>query len=681
MASPVASERNVPLLLGIDTGGTFTDAVVMDGDATSVIAKAKVPTTHHDLVQGVTAAIDSVLGEGSGGAFDPASIGLVSVSTTLATNALVEGHGEPACLVLAGFGKTELERLQTSLSEAGLRTADLDSGNTDSKKAADALLVPVAGGHDALGDELAGIDEAVIATVAADTKDRVTAYAVATQFSVRNPSHEQAIAAVLTSTTGHPVTRSHELSARLDGPRRAITALLNARLIGMVARLQHAVRAALDGAAITAPLMMVRGDGSLVSAELLARRPIETILSGPAASVVGAQFLATDGHTAGPHGSPAKPGRAIVVDIGGTTTDIASIVDGRPEITADGASVAGYHTMVEAIDITTSGLGGDSEVRVDTGDTAFGLGPTRAIPLSCLAGSHPDIVDALARELASPTSRGQGRLTLSAEGVPVGEEPTNVGPDARISTFTPTDAAVVLGWVEAKPIEREAATLGAELLARRSDPRGKKLADSAAAFAELVTDHLIARSAALVVAAARRADQLDANPSLPPSDEILAAGLRHHRGFLSIDVAVDAVLVAVGAAASAYYPEVADRIGARLVAPQHGDVANAVGAAVGPVRVEAQLTITRPRAGRYEVHGAISTIDPGCVYRTLDDAKVAALEALTAEVVEMAVAAGAKPDTLEVVDRWRATTAMVAGRELLVDATLTVVATGRPKLG
>src|SRR5690606_9164098 len=132
-------------------------------------------------------------------------------------------------------------------------------------------------------------------------------------------------------------------------PRRAVTAALNARLTGMIAGLIAGAEAMLAARGIRAPLMLVRGDGSLVAAGFARARPIETILSGPAASLVGAAHL-------------TGLSDAVVSDIGGTTTDIGLLGASRPAVAAEGASVGGYRTMVQAVDMSTHGLGGDSEV-------------------------------------------------------------------------------------------------------------------------------------------------------------------------------------------------------------------------------------------------------------------------------------------------------------------------------
>jgi N-methylhydantoinase A/oxoprolinase/acetone carboxylase beta subunit len=179
---------------------------------------------------------------------------------------------------------------------------------------------------------------------------------------------------LVTEITGKPVSCSHHLSARLNGPKRSLTAVLNARLIGLIDRLITRARSRLRELGVTAPLMVVRGDGALISAEFALERPIETILSGPAASIVGARWM-----------TGARD--ALVSDIGGTTTDIALLRDGRPAIDPDGARVGAYRTMVEAVAMRTTGLGGDSEVHFVTEGLRSGLrlGPRRVLPTALIA--------------------------------------------------------------------------------------------------------------------------------------------------------------------------------------------------------------------------------------------------------------------------------------------------------
>jgi N-methylhydantoinase A/oxoprolinase/acetone carboxylase beta subunit len=338
------------LLLGIDTGGTFTDAVVYDEANATVVATAKSPTTHHDLSIGISGAIDAAL---AAAAVPPSRIELVSLSTTLATNALVEGMGRPVAAIIIGFDEAVIER----------------NGLAEALAGDPAIFLP--GGHDPHGSQADALDLDELERRVRAVADDVDGFAVMAQFSVRNPEHELAATALVRRITGKPVTMSHVLSAKLNGPKRAVTAILNARLIPIIDNLVETTLRTLTERGVGAPLMVVRGDGSLVSAEFVRERPIETILSGPAASLVGAAHL-------------TGLADAIISDIGGTTTDIAVLRNGIPLVSHEGATVGGHRTMVSAVAMHTHGLGGDSQVHHD--DRAQGavviVGPRRVIPVS-----------------------------------------------------------------------------------------------------------------------------------------------------------------------------------------------------------------------------------------------------------------------------------------------------------
>ncbi|HUA89705.1 MAG TPA: hydantoinase/oxoprolinase family protein, partial [Steroidobacteraceae bacterium] len=330
-AQPDPSCASSEIWIGFDTGGTFTDAVALDGER-RVIATAKSLTTHWDLSLGLAGAIRAVLQR-----LPPSctrqQISLVSVSTTLATNAVVENRFSPICTLLIGFDERMVER-------SGLRR---ESGGA---------LVRLQGGHDATGLEAEPLDEGAIERAVREFAPKVEAFAVASMFSVRNPAHERRARELIRAWCGKPVTCSYELSSQLDAPKRALTAALNARLTPQIAQLLAALRAVLAQEAITAPVMMVKGDGTLMRAEVALEYPVETVLSGPAASVVGAGFLSGLRDFA-------------VSDMGGTTTDVAVVSEGRPVVRAEGAVIGGWRTMVQAIDVRTCGLGGDSEVHFD----------------------------------------------------------------------------------------------------------------------------------------------------------------------------------------------------------------------------------------------------------------------------------------------------------------------------
>jgi N-methylhydantoinase A/oxoprolinase/acetone carboxylase beta subunit len=248
------------VLLGVDTGGTYTDAVLLDEGETRVLAKAKALTTRPDLAGGVGAAIDAVLAEAG---VAPSDVAMVALSTTLATNALVEGQGGRVALLALGFDAADLER----------------DGLPDAMRGDPVLAV--AGGHDHAGNEAAPLDLAALEAGLAGLPDGLDGLAVAARFATRNPAHERAARDLARRLTGLPVTCSHELSSALGGPRRALTAVLNARLVGLIERLIRACEGHLAARGIRAPLMVVRGDGALMAAAVAHEKPIETILSAP----------------------------------------------------------------------------------------------------------------------------------------------------------------------------------------------------------------------------------------------------------------------------------------------------------------------------------------------------------------------------------------------------------------
>ncbi|MEY8841777.1 hydantoinase/oxoprolinase N-terminal domain-containing protein, partial [Cribrihabitans sp. XS_ASV171] len=373
------------LALGVDTGGTYTDAVLVRDEA-EVVASAKALTTRQDLALGVGAAVRAVLAQAGVGA---AEVALASLSTTLATNALVEGQGGRVAFVYIGFREGDLDR----------------HGLAEALKGDPALVI--GGGHTHAGGEAAPLEVERLRAFL-ETVSGVSGYAVAAQFATRNPAHELEAARIIAEVTGRPVTCSHQLSARLNGPKRAVTAVLNARLIGMIDRLIGRAQDVLREIGVTAPMMVVRGDGALMSAEQARERPIETILSGPAASIVGARWL-------------TGLEDALVSDIGGTTTDVALIRGGKPAIDPAGARVGGFRTMVEAVAMRTHGLGGDSQVHVQTEGLRGGvfLGPRRVLPVSLIAVEAPEVVHATLDEQLRATVPGEhdARFARAVPGV------------------------------------------------------------------------------------------------------------------------------------------------------------------------------------------------------------------------------------------------------------------------
>ncbi|RUW71118.1 hydantoinase/oxoprolinase family protein, partial [Mesorhizobium sp. M4B.F.Ca.ET.049.02.1.2] len=656
--------KPIPLFLGIDTGGTYTDAVLWaeeGGPKGKVLAKAKALTTRHDLAVGISGAVDAVL-EKSG--TDPTAIKLVSMSTTLATNALVEGQGGRVALVMIGFSEADLAR-------DGLKTAL----GTDP-------VVFCPGGHDVHGNaaklDLSGLEAAL-----PELGRSVSGFAVCAYFATRNPAHEVTARDLIREKTGLPVTASHELSAKLGGPRRALTTLLNARLISMIDRLVAATEGFLDARGIAAPLMVVRGDGALVSAAFARQRPIETILSGPAASLVGARHM-------------TGLDDAVVSDIGGTTTDVAVLDSGRPRLDPEGATVGGFRTMVEAVAMRTFGLGGDSEVALEDGalNPKILLGPRRLVPLALAGMAHGEAVTSeLERQLRAPNpGRMDGRFAVRT-GVPDRLAAGLTAPEAKlyeaigatplaldrllssnaqnatlnrlvarglvhICGFTPSDAAHVLG----KQANWHAATarLGAELFARKRDGRGQSIAATPEALAERVLVTLTRWSAEYILETAFTEDGLDGAAAV--AHALVQRAVDAHPGIARLSVALDRPVIGLGASAPLHYAGLPRLVGNGCVVPDDTDVANALGAVVGQVRVSAEARISQPKEGLFRLASGQTVRD------FTDEAKaIAAAEAdVRAIVAERAKEAGTDNAEIDVATELKVST--VESQRMFIEA-------------
>lgn len=661
-------------LLGVDTGGTYTDAVILDEASDTVIATAKALTTRPDLAPGVAAAIDAAIAQA---AVLPANIAMVSLSTTLATNALVEGQGGRVALISIGFDEADLGR--AGLAEAMRRDP----------------VIRLKGGHDHGGAEAAPLDLQALQAGLDALDAGVTGFAVAASFATRNPAHEAAVRDVIQNVTGKPVTCSHELSSALGGPKRALTAVLNARLIGMIDGLITACEVHLRILGISARLMVVRGDGALISADLAREKPIETILSGPAASIAGARWLT--GET-----------DALVSDIGGTTTDVCLLRDGRPQIDPQGARVGSFRTMVEAVAMRTTGLGGDSAVHIVSGlKPGLELGPRRLMPISLVAQQFPELVhNALDRAVAQdlPAVDGGQFVVPLWQDMPAGLDPREAAVAARLAQgpcrlgdavqtrmerpalnrladrglvilagVTPSDAAHVAGLAAAW--DAAAAQKALTLFARNRTGAGQPIAPDAQALAAMIIDQLRAQTTDCLLRAGFAEDRRAwDDPAGLAQHPLTVAGLDHHAGIVQMQLSLGVPVIGLGASAHVYYSPVGARLGTRMVLPEHGAVANAIGAVVGQVQMQASGTVTAAQAGAFAVHL------PDQVQSYADkDAALAALETALTDIVR-AKARAAGVDDMRVSVTRDIKQAEVEGQPLFIEATLRAVASGRPRI-
>ena len=664
------------LVIGLDTGGTYTDAALLDAAGGRVLATGKFLTTRDDLSIGLGEAIAKILQAFDGPASD---IGMVSLSTTLATNAVVEGVGGRVGLFMIGFDDKALER------------ADL------ARAIGQDPVAFITGGHRADGGQRDPLNSAALAKTASVMAADVSAFAVAAHFATRNPAHEIAARDILRDTTGLPVTCSHELSSALGGPRRALTAVLNARLVNLLDQLIAATKFIMKQQGLACPLMVVKGDGSLLESGFARTRPVETVLSGPAASLSGAAFLAgTDS--------------ALVADIGGTTTDIAFLHNGAPRLKSEGAYVGGWQTMVEAAEIRTCGLGGDSEVtHVARGRiSGLNLGPRRAVPLSLMALTHPQIKQQMQAQLDLPVptiTDGRFVFPIMPDGVPdwltrsesrLAEKALCSGPSAvsdlaatqlalgavdrligrgllGLATFTPTDATHLTG--DFTRFDSNAAWLGAKLMARQRNGLGNPTAVDAKTLASMTLAELHRRSAIALMDAALA--HQGAGENMVSQNPLLIKSITKKADedtLVTISMRLGTKLAALGASAATHYPHIASFLGVDLTVPIHAEVAGAVGAAVGSVRQRVMITVTQPTEGKFRVHLPQGPADFSIMDEALDKARKAAKELATSR----ALSAGANAVKVETTERIKMVP-LAPNKDMFIEATIQAAATGFPK--
>ncbi len=665
------TEGQMSILLGIDTGGTYTDAVLMD-DEKGILATAKALTTKHELSVGIREAVEAVLPN------PPVEISMVSLSTTLATNAVVEGQGSPVGSLLLGYDPE-------TLHDVGIESIVARDN-----------IVFLEGGHTGTGEEMAPLDMVGAEEAITRLAPRVSAFAVSGFFGVRNPTHELRVRRLVRDLTGLPVTCGHELTTHLNAPRRALTVAMNARLISLLSELVQTVRDMLRSKGIRAPLMVVKGDGSLMEADMALERPVETILSGPAASVVGACFL-TDARD------------SFVVDMGGTTTDIAAMQQGLPVLNEKGVRVGNWDIMVEAIDVRTTGLGGDSETLCD-GAEGLTVGPRRVIPLSLLAEQEPAALEILRRQMDCPMDPDQGRfvrkqrhMTGNSLTLTPGQQEVwdLIGDDSvalidllarvkipplyrryldelmeqgllALSAFTPTDAVHVLGRYRCWSVE--AAELGAALWARQ-------LGEEPEAFAESVVRQVEVQAGRAILGCALAEEGFETADVRQGVERVMidrALGA-DRGGAFSLSLSLERPVVAIGAPVSNYMPAVTTRMGAELRVPEHAAVANAIGTVAGGVTQTVRLLI-RPveidQAFRVYLTSGTRNFDD------LEEAVACAQAEAEARARDLALRAGADQPRVKV-ERIDRIARGGAGRteEIYMETEVIARAVGRPRMG
>jgi len=577
--------------LGVDAGGTYTDAVLYDFETAEVLAKAKAPTTKWNFTIGISEALEKLPSK------ELSKVSITVVSTTLATNAIVEGGGRKTGLLLMPLGNVPEKQLQHSPSR-------------------------IVGGRLSIdGEELEAVSYEEIRRVAREFIDAnsVEAFAVSGYGSTVNPVHELQIKRIIEEETGLGVCCGHELSDTLNFFVRANTAVLNAGIIPLVEQFIDELETSLDEFDISAPLMIVRGDGSLMSRDKAVSHPVETTLSGPAASIAGARFL-------------SGCDDAVIIDVGGTTSDIGLISGGKIKLAPEGARVGRWHTHVKAVDMSTLGAGGDSRILIENHELK--AGPRRASPFARLV-EHEGWEDAVifieqlhtdyfystaameilvltGRKGDRPLSKGEAkviellrmrpysvkelaaRLTGGLWNILELQKLENAAIIQRFS-LTPTDLFAASGLFRLWPSELSVRMLRLYAVIWGSEPE---------AFSEKVLNTISDNLLQTLVLQELDVPGEDSSKVLSaPSFKALIRNIKDGGRALGFSPSLKTPLIGVGAAAGWLLEKTSELLGASLILPENGDVANAVGAVCSNVIVSRSASVNPAPGGGFTVVG------------------------------------------------------------------------------
>ena len=559
--------------LGIDSGGTYTDSVLIRKSDGKVVCSNKALTTYPDPLEGIKESIDGLDRE------KLKLVTTVSVSTTLATNTILEKTGYPVGLILIGD-----------------YDIPADSGIEN--------YIRIQGGHDSNGDENVSLDLFAVEKFVLEIKGRVSAFAVSSYFSVRNPEHELRVKALIQELTGLPVVCGHELAQSLGAYERGVTAYLNAQLLPVAESFLKTVVSEIERRGLNPKIAMLRCDGSVVSMHEAMKKPIESVFSGPAASLLGASYLS--GHET-----------CSVIDVGGTSTDVSMIYKGLPYLSETGAVVGGWQTRVRALRMETSAMGGDSHIWVQGSN--INIGPGRVIPLCRAAVLYPDFMSTLkkrwipdrlklnehiqATKFFVRTRQEPANLSREEEELLalIGNEPLslkdvywdrNILPSKKVMDslirkrliqaigFTPTDALHVLG--EYTEWNSEASEIGAALLANFI---GTGRHEFCMNVKQLFVRNMAKDLLAFLMEGVDRAE----------IEKVL-------NGNFFSRFKVDIPVVLLGGPVKAYVNELKELIDAEIIVPEYSDVGNAAGALAGKGTKRVEITVrTLYSESRYDL--------------------------------------------------------------------------------
>jgi N-methylhydantoinase A/oxoprolinase/acetone carboxylase beta subunit len=663
--APLKPAAHLKIGLGIDAGGTYTDTVIYDLSAGKTICKSKALTTKWDFTLGIGEAMARLDQEMLG------RIEMVSLSTTLATNAIVEGEGQKVgMIIMPPYGRFDSEDIPYEPKAV------------------------ISGQLEITGKEISPVDEIEVKGIVRRmvAKDEVKAFAVSGYAGAINPAHEQKIKRIIREETGLFVTCGHELSDILNFKTRAHTAMLNARIIPKLAKLLLDLEKVLKNKGIFAPIVVVKGDGTLMSAEMAKERPVETILSGPAASVAGARHL-----------TGLKS--ALVVDMGGTTTDTAALEDGMVSVCLTGSNIGGHKTHVKALEIRTVGLGGDSLIQWDKGQ--FRIGPRRVAPIAWLGTTYPGADRALKfldmhldRHAGSTRDMQILALTGSPDNLVLTPREETVLDLLKTRPFSTDELTKRTGVLFEKSlklerlednfiIQRCGLTLtdllhvkqrfnrwcreSAEIYSRMFSRLTKMdIADMAEHLLEMGVERLTLE---LLKRQLDEETDPEALHTCPVCRTLVKNLLSGGSDQYAVRIDLKRPVVGIGAPIHFFLPRAAEALGAKAILPQDADVANAIGAITSNVVVKRHLRIIPNQEGGFLIEGLAGARH----FQKFNEADTFAREELARMVRDLAWAAGTSSRAVELKTEDQIPTT-ADGKQIFMGRIIHAKLTGQPDI-
>lgn len=579
--------------LGIDTGGTCTDAVLFHMDNRQVLSWGKTQTTKHNLEQGIGTAIGQLDKELL------SQVELVSLSTTLATNACVEGRGGRVKLLFIGVDPKVVE---DTYEKYGFTSTE------------DFLYLP--------GEPKAGMEpdfSHLEAMAQAGEFAGVGGIAISQLFAARNGgAYEEQAKAILEKYYDVPIICAYQLFPDLNAITRGAGAYLNAQLIPLIESFLCAVKEVLKKWQIDAPIYIVRSDGSLMNENFTRKNPVETLLCGPAASALGGAYL-------------AEASDALIIDIGGTTTDVAVMNQDMLKSVTDGISIGSWKTFVKGMYVDTFGLGGDSGLKIE--QRKLVLADYRLMPVSMAAHDYPELkgrilygcsqkayswvvpyegfvlvkeidesldYEEYEKNLVRELKKGPLLLQEAADAIRKDFYSMNTDrleKEGAILRFglTPTDMMHVRGDFTAYDADCSKAAF--EWLSRYLKMKKEDLIDL---VFEMVTRRLYRNTVRILME-----NGSDKYAGGVPEAVLDFIDKTYHDHFYGMIPAFTThyTLVGVGAPTHVFLPLVAEKLHAKCVLPEYASIANALGTLAGRISVtkKVEICLCAEEAGDFEV--------------------------------------------------------------------------------